>query len=283
MTELSWRAILVFSLAVGLVIPSVTAAADPADPAAWQHVSVTMVDGVEHRDVTLTWALEGYSIKLVSPEGEETLLSPTRIVAILDSGGHEITDQVADASPATDASFALLGEGRVTPFLFDLMLTVGVSGTMNKGEGSFHFGGAALAGARISLGSRTHIHLLYRRQGITEEAHGYGGTISTNANELNLLFGLRLNHPRKNNNYSYIEMGLSLIGYDNRFNEESGAWVGGGVSGPGVTVQGGVVIPFSSRVGLDLGGIFMVRPPLVEDSRDPGLLFGLNAALALSW
>ena len=106
------------------------------------------------------------------------------------------------------------------------------------------------------------------------------------------IFSFREDHIRSNtvgvtgntnNNFSYVEMGLSLIGYDNRFNEESGAWVGGGVSGPGVTVQGGVVIPFSSRVGLDLGGTFMVRPPLVEDSRDPGLLFGLNAALALSW
>jgi hypothetical protein len=118
---------------------------------------------------------------------------------------------------------------------------------------------------------------------LTEAVHSLGGEITSNANELHFLMGFRTNHPRENNNYLFVELGAALIQFEDRFNEEREAWNDKGGTAVGATVQGGVVFALSPRWGLDLSGILMVRPTLIEDSADPGLLFGINLGLAYRW
>lgn len=276
------------SILLGLFLFQLTAlapkpAAGQTDPVSWHHVSVTTNSGTTYEDVSVTWKLEGYSLNLTHADGTETDLRPSEVETIHDSNGLDITNAVAEASDATDENFALIGDKRVVPFEFGLMLTAGGSGAMYQAGGGFDPTFAFLGGARISLSSWAYLSAQYRRQRIVEPVHSLGGDISTDTNELHFLVGFRVTHPKENNNYHYVELGVSVVQFPERFNDERGTWNDSGSTGTGFTLQGGMVFPFSSRVGLDLGGSFMLRPTLVEDSSETGLLLGINVALAMWW
>ena len=264
------------SIFVTLAIPAV---ADQPAPRYWHHVGVTTSEGALHEDVTLAWGLSGYSIILTAADGTETVLSPSQVASIRDSSGADITNAVADASPATDVGFALIGDERAVPFEFSVLLAAGGTGGLIKGDGGFSPTGAIIAGARVSLGSHAHLNFMYRRQRVVETVHTNDTEISGNANELHFLVGYRTTPSLQNPNYSYLEMGVALVQFSRMFNSDRLEWTDDGGSGLGVTLQGGLVLPLSSRVGLDLGGIVMMRPTLVEDISTPGLLVGINAAL----
>ena len=264
------------SIFVTLAIP---AFADQPSPRSWHHVSVTTSEGALHEDVTLAWGLSGYSINLTAADGTETVLSPSQVASIRDSSGADITNAVADASPATDVGFALIGDERAVPFEFNVLLAAGGTGGLIKGDGGFSPTGAIIAGARVSLGSHAHLNFMYRRQRVVETVHTNDTEISGNTNELHFLVGYRTTPSLQNPNYSYLEMGVALVQFSRMFNSDRLEWTDDGGSGLGVTLQGGLVLPLSSRVGLDLGGIVMMRPTLVEDISTPGLLVGINAAL----
>ncbi|MEN8007792.1 MAG: hypothetical protein ABFS42_12305 [Candidatus Krumholzibacteriota bacterium] len=268
------------ALFVALAVPAL---ADQPTPQVWHHVSVTTADSTLYEDVSLAWGLSGYSINLTAADGTETTLSPSQVAAIRDSSGADITNAVADASPATDVDFALIGDRRAVPFEFKVLLAAGGTGGLISGDSSFSPTGAFFAGARVGLGSHIHLNCMYRRQRVVDTVHPHDTEISANANEFHLLVGYRTTPSLQNPNYSYLEMGLALVQFSEMFNAERNAWTGDGSSGLGVTLQGGLVIPLSSKVGLDLGGILMARPTLVEDISSPGLLIGINAALTLSF
>ncbi len=263
------------ALLLALAVPAVAVKS-------WHHVSVTTADSTLYEDVSLAWGLSGYSINLTAADGTKTVLSPSQVASIRDSTGADITNAVAEASPADDVGFALIGDERAVPFEFNVLLAAGGTGGLIKGEGSFSPTGAFLAGARISLGSHAHINLMYRRQRVVETVSANAMEISGNTNELHFLVGYRTTPSLQNPNYSYLELGVALIQFSKMFNADRLAWTDDGGSGLGVTLQGGLVIPLSSKVGLDLGGIFMMRPTLVEDISTPGLLIGINAALTFS-
>lgn len=258
-------------------------AAGQDDPVSWPHVSVTTISGTNYDDVSVTWTLAGYSIKLTHADGTEIDLRPSQVETIRDSTGLDITNAVAEASGATDVNFALIGDERIVPFEFGLMLTVGGSGAMYQADGGFDPTFAFIGGARASLSSWFYLSAQYRRQRVVEPVHSLGIDVSTDTNELHFLVGFRVTHPRENNNYHYVELGVSVVQFPERFNAERGTWNDSGSTDTGFTLQGGVVFPFSSRVGLDLGGTFMLRPALVEDSTNTGLLLGINVALAVWW
>ena len=44
-----------------------------------------------------------------------------------------------------------------------------------------------------------------------------GETFSTDAYEIPLMLGMRMTHPRRNNNYGYMEAGVIFVDYDQRF------------------------------------------------------------------
>ena len=267
------------ALFVTLAIPAV---ADQPVPRSWQHVSVTTSEGSLYEDVSLAWGLSGYSINLTAADGTETVLSPSQVASIRDSSGTDITNAVAEASPATDVGFSLIGDERAVPFQFNVLLAAGGTGGLIKGDGNFSPTGAFLAGARINLGSHAHLNLMYRRQRVVETVHTNNTEISANTNELHFLLGYRTTPSLQNPNYSYLELGVALVQFSEMFNADRLDWTDDGGSGLGVTLQGGLVIPLSQKVGLDLGGILMVRPTLVEDTSSPGLLIGINAALTLT-
>jgi hypothetical protein len=244
---------------------------------------VTTTTGTSYEDVSVVWTLEGFSLRMTAPDGTETDLRPSEVAAIHDSDGNDITNAVADANPATNVDFALIGDRRIVPLTFDLMLTGGGGGALYQAGGGLDPTWAVSGGVRIGLGERFHVHTQYRRQRIVEPVHTTGGEITDFTDELHLLLGFRATHPRENNNYHYVELGLAAVRFPDRYHAGRRSWNGRGGTGAGFTLQGGVVYPFSSRVGLDLTGTFMLRPTLVEDSSSTGLLFGINAALAVWW
>ena len=261
------------------VTPALPAVADQPTPQTWSHVSVTTNEGALYEDVSLAWGLSGYSINLTAADGTQTVLSPSQVASIRDSSGTDITNAVAEASPATDVGFALIGDERAVPFEFNVLLAAGGTAGLIKGDGSFSPTGAFFAGARISLGTHAHINLMYRHQRVVETVHTNSTEISDYSNELHLLVGYRTTPSLQNQNYTYLELGVALVQFSRMFNADRLAWTDDGGSGLGVTLQGGLVFPLSSKVGLDLGGIAMMRPTLVEDISTPGLLIGINAAL----
>ena len=257
--------------------------AGQTDPVSWPHVTVSTTSGTVFEDVTVAWSLAGYSLKITHDDGRESELRPSEVATIRNAAGQDITNTVAEANPATDVNFALIGDQRIIPFEFALMLTGGGSGAMYQAGGDMDPTWSIFGGARISLGSRIYVNAQYRRQRVVEPVHAVGGEVSTDTNELHMMVGFRVTHPRENNNYHYVELGVSVISFPERFNAERGTWNDRGGSGAGFTLQGGVVYPISLRVGLDLGGTFMLRPALIEDSGNTGLLLGINAALAMWW
>ena len=266
-------------LAVLSVFPAVPSFAD--SDSIWRHVNVTSVDGETLTDVTVAWGLAGFSLKVTAPDGREIGFSPAQVAMITDSEGNDITNIVAAASPASTVKFALLGDERSTPMHFTVMAAAGGTAGLLKGAGDFEPVGAFHAGARVRICSWSHLHVLYRRQQIGESVIHGDGDVSTSSNEVHILLGSRMTHPRRNNNYTYLEAGVALVKYTRRFNEdltivdELPDWRSG------FSFRGGAVLPLTEHIGLDLGAILMTRPSLIENSMEPDILIGLNVAVAV--
>jgi len=271
-------ALLVVTVLVGIGMNSAVASADTPETT-WDHVNVALVDSTVYHDVSLAWKLEGYSLEITKSDGERINVGPMAVTKITDRNGLDITNDVADLSPATNAKFALLGDKKTIPFQFKAMFLAGVSGVLTNTDDSHKPLGAVLVATRIALDERAHFSLFYRRQQVAESISAGGGSFSTNAHEIHLLLGLRTTHPRRNNNYGYMEAGVALINFDQRYDNNSNSWVSNNSNEVGLTLQGGVVIPFSENFAVDLSGILEYRPSLVIDGGESGIMVGLNVAL----
>jgi len=89
-----------------------------------------------------------------------------------------------------------------------------------------------------------------------------------------------MTHPRRNDNYGYMEAGVILINFDQRFDNENKVWISDDTGDLGVVVQGGVAIPISENFAIDLNGILEYRPSLIIHGGESAILLGLNIALA---
>lgn len=264
-----------------IVALAMTATAVAAAPPAWTHATVVTVGGPVHEDVTLTWALDGFLLELTSRDGAVTTLSPDQVDKVKDGLGRDITDEVGAACPATGITYRLLGKGRTVPFRFGIMADVGGGPAWTTGSDDFAPSLAWLGGVRFRVGERAHLRAGYRRCRVVESTSVADSEVEATTDELHLLVGVRMSHPRENNNYSYVEGGVAFIRFDARFAGESGAEPSDDLMDLGATLQGGVVLPLSKRVGLDLGGLAMLRPTLSSSSTGPTLMVGINAALTL--
>lgn len=253
--------------------------ASAEDEQGWTNVTVIMADGTRHENVTVSWALEGYQLALIAQDGTGIMLGPLNIASIQDASGSDITQAVADVCPADDVGFALLGDDRTVPFTFKVMLGAGGSGAMTTGDGSGSPVWAGFAGLRIGGVKRMHLHALYRRQQMAAAYGASGGQVTGASHEIHIMLGYRLKHPLENNNYAYLEAGLALMDYDQKISTAGGGEIPSAGWESGLTVQGGAVLPLSDSFAVDLGALFMVRPPLVEDGGSQGMLFGLNVGL----
>lgn len=251
------------------------------DDGPWPHVSVLQVGGRVYDDVTLSWALDGFLLELATGDGTVTSLSPDQVDKVKDGLGRDITDAVGEACPATGLTYRLLGQGKNVPFVFAVMVDLGCGSAVTTDSGDFSPLATLLGGVRFNASKRLHLRVGYRRQRLVESTSVAGGEIETDADELHLLLGTRMSHPRENNNYSYLEGGVALIRFDERFADGSGTVPADDRTGLGATLQGGVVLRLSAHLGLDVGGLVMARPGLIVESTGPNLMFGVNAALTL--
>jgi len=242
---------------------------------------VTETGGASHEDVTLAWALDGFLLELTSRDGAVTTLNPDQVDRVKDGLGRDITDEVGAACPATGITYRLLGKGRTVPFTFAIMADAGGGPAWTTGSGDFTPSLAPLGGVRVRLGERVHVRAGYRRHKVAELTAIADREVSSTTDELHLLAGVRMSHPRENNNYSYLEGGVAFIRFDERFGGETGAEPSDDRSAMGAVIQGGVVLPLSKHVGVDVGGLAMLRPTLSSRSTGPLLMVGINAALAL--
>jgi hypothetical protein len=251
------------------------------DDGPWTHVTVLQVGGRVHDDVTLAWALDGFLLELAAGDGTVTSLSPDQVDKVKDGLGRDITDAVGEACPATGITYRLLGQGKNVPFVFAVMGDLGCGSAVTTDSGDLSPLLTLVGGARFSVGERLHLRVGYRRQRLVESTLVSGGDIETDADELHLLLGTRMSHPRENNNYSYLEGGVALIRFDQRFADGSGTVPADDLTGVGATLQGGVVLRLSAHLGLDVGGLVMARPGLIVGSTSRNLMFGINTALTL--
>lgn len=277
------------ALALALLLPLFMAAPlagraadiDPVAPAlppvtAWPHSTVVCRDGTFVRDVTLSWVLDGYLLEAIAADGTVTTLAPSHVKAVLAPDGSDLTDIVGAACPAHDVDFRLLGRGSRTPFTFTVMGDAGAGlaiGTVRGGAGPVP---VLLGGLRASLGGRLHARLGLRRQGLEQEPDLGGAAFSSASTDVLVLVGGRLKDPRENDNYAYLEGGLVLVRFDERFGDGPDL----ARSAHGAAAQGGVVLPLSASRGVDIGVTAMSRPPLL-DGAGHSLMVSFNVALTL--
>ena len=257
------------------------AGAASASPS-WTHVTVARADGSELVDVTLTWVLDGFGLEAVAGDGSRTALRPLEVAAIRSRDGADITDEVAVACPARDVHFALIGSGRPDPFVVGTMVRVGGSATWHRGPGSSTtWRGNVAAGLRFGLTDRVHLALDYRRQGLKQTVSGVPRELTSSADELHLLLGIRLKDPRENANYPYLEAGPALVAFASRYDTDAATWTDEDRRKLAFSLRGGVLIPLDSAWAVDLSGSFMVRPPLAlgGDEDGPAMMLGLGAAV----
>ena len=150
------------------LIALILAPAAWAEGPVWEGVTVHTEDGGALENVSVEWILEGYNLRVTAADGSRTVLGPLRVTSIIDAGGRDITNEVAEACPADDVHFALLGDARTVPFTFKAMFEVGCSGAYAIGDGAGGAVGAVYGGLRVAGGERFHVHLAYRRQHLAE-------------------------------------------------------------------------------------------------------------------
>lgn len=265
-------------LAVMLSTPLPARAAAEAAPA-WPHVTVERKDGSLVRDVTLAWVLDGFLLEATAGDGSVTTLAPSQVRAVLAADGRDVTDEVGAACPARDVDFRLLGSRARRPFLFALMGDAGVGVAVGNSPGGGDPVPVLLGGLRVAVAGPLHVRLGLRRQDLEQAAGTGGGLRSSAGTDLLLLLGGRLRQPRDNDNFAYLEGGVLLARFDERFAGDDGGAVSDERSAAGVLAQGGVVLPLSPTRGVDVGLALMSRPPLIAGT---GSNFAISLNLALT-
>jgi hypothetical protein len=261
---------------VGVLPHHATAAPDTAT--SWTHVTVVATDGARHADVSLAWALGGYLLELTGSDGTVSTLAPLQVRAVLAFDGRDITDEVGAACPADDIDFQLLGEGSRVPFVFGAMIDAGFGGAVGNAEDGGSVTPVGLAGVRIAASERVHLRVGVRRLQQAEGTEVSGVNVEAHATDLLVMVGARLKHPRENDNYSYLEGGLVWTHFDQTFDAMGVITANDATNNPGLTVQGGAVLPLGPRLGVDISGLLMLRPSLITDN-DHSLHAGINVAL----
>jgi hypothetical protein len=252
--------------------------AGAAVPAHWPGVTVVCRDGTRLDGVDLAWSRDGFLLRAARPRGDEVTLAPADVLRVFGPDGSDLTDAVGAACPATGITYTLLGRGSRVPFTFSFMGDLGGGLALDTADGGGDPVGVLLGGLRMGVAPPLHVRVGVRRLPLAELGAVTGTRVETWGTDLLLLVGARLQNPRENDNYAYVEGGLALI------------HVGARVPGPGAVgrdlerdftapvVQGGVVLPLSPSLGVDLGVTIEYRPSLVE-GRDEYLLAGANVAL----
>jgi hypothetical protein len=237
-------------------------------------VTVVRHDGTSVRNVTLSWVLDGYLLEAIDGDGTVTTLAPSHVKTVLAPDGTDMTDEVGAACPASDVDFRLLGKGSRTPFKFTIMGDAGAGLAAGSAKGGHSPVPVLLGGLRASLGGRLHARVGLRRQGLKQEPDLGGVAYSSASTDLLVMIGGRLKDPRENDNYAYLEGGLLLVRFDERFGDGTDL----GRDAHGVAAQGGVVLPLSAGLGVDVGVTAMSRPPLLAGAGH-GLMISFNVAL----
>lgn len=245
-----------------LVAMTLATSALAATPAAWTHVTVLRADGGRLDDVTLTWALGGYLLEAMAADGKVTTLSPDQVRQVLGFDQRDLTDEVGAACPADDIDFQMLGSRKHVPFRFALMADAGGGVALSNGNGGSNVNGALVAGLRVGISDQLHARVGFRGQHASEATSLVGGTMAADTGALLVMLGLRLNHPRENNNYAYLEAGIALVHYSDRFGADGRLLADADLVTISPALQGGVVLPLSRHVGVDIGGFVASRGSL---------------------
>jgi hypothetical protein len=246
----------------------------------WPDCTVEMLDGTVHEHVDVAWKLDGFLIRLTTVDRVEINLKPREIARIYDAEGRHITQEVADASPSPGDPGGL-GDHQHLPLDLGLSGDVGGSAGFTRGYGGMVFSGAWFAGARYAFAERWHVRAQYRSQYLREHVPDRLDAADVWTDEVSLLLGFQPIHPRRNRNFTYLELGPVLVNWRQRYDKEADTFKTGGAPGLGGLLRGGVLIPVSSSLAIDVGGLLSVRPPLVDGADTLGTVFGLNVALAV--
>ena len=249
-------------------------------PAPWPDCTVTLLDGTVYENVDVAWKLEGFLVRLTTADRREINLNPREIATIHDAEGRHITREVADASPS-DADFAVLGEHKDEPLRLGLSADLGATGGMSGGYSGMVWSGGWFAGARYAFSERFHVRAQYSNYYLREHVPHRSDPMATWTDEVSLLLGYQILHPRRNRNLTYIELGPALVNWRERYDPETGSIIEGGDPGVGGLLRGGVILPVSSRFAVDLGAQFSLRPSVVVGADDLGWVVGVQVAVVV--
>lgn len=263
-----------------LFILALAAAAVAATPPAWDHVKVERRDGTALEDVRLAWVLDGYLLEATAADGSVTTLAPTHVLAVRAADGRDLTAEVGDACPATDVDFRLLGDDARVPFDFGLMVDLGGALALSAAREGGAPRPVLLGGLRAAVGSGAHIRVGLRRQGLVQGAPLGGPVRESASTDFCLLVGGRILHPRENDNYPYVEAGVMLVRFDERFRGDDGRSPSTVMNAAAFLAQGGAVLPLWPGRGLDVGAAVAIRPPLIEGA---GVVYEFSVNVALAW
>jgi hypothetical protein len=264
-----------------LVAMTLATAALGAAPAAWTHVTVLRADGGRLADVTLAWALGGYLLEAKTADGQVTTLSPDQVRQVLSFDERDLTDEVGAACPADDIDFHLLGSRKHVPFRFALMADAGGGVALSNGNGGSKANGALVAGLRVGISDQLHARVGFRGQHASEATSAVGGTMAADTGELLVMMGIRLTRPRENNNYAYLEAGVSLVHYSDRFGADGRSLADADLVTISPALQGGVVLPLNRHVGVDIGGFVSSRGSLDAAAEQTVLSVGATVGVTL--
>ena len=263
-----------------LLILSMPTTGFASAPAPWPDCTVTLLDGTVYEHVEVAWKLEGFLVRLTTADRREINLNPREIATIHDAQGRHITQEVADASPA-DAGFPVLGAHKDEPLRLGLSADVGAAGGMSGGYSGMVWSGGWFAGVRYAFAERFHVRAQYSNYYVREHVPHRSSPMETWTDEVSLLLGYQPIHPRRNRNYTYIELGPVLVNWRERYDPETASIIEGGDPGVGGLLRGGVILPVSSRFVVDLGAQFSLRPSVVEGADDLGWVFGVYVAVGV--
>lgn len=264
-----------------LVVMTLATSAWATGPAAWTHVTVLRADGGRLNDVTLAWALGGYLLEAKAADGRVTTLSPDQVRQVLSFDQRDVTDEVDGACPADDIDFHLLGSRKHVPFRFDLMADAGGGVALSNGNGGSHSDGVLVAGVRVAAGDLFHVRLGYRRGRVSEAASTGGAAMEADTGEMLAMVGLRLTRPRENSNFAYLEAGVTLVHYSDRFGRDGAPSAEADLLTISPALQGGVVLPLNRHLGVDLGGFVASRGSLDADAGQTVLRVGATVGVTL--
>jgi len=179
-----------------LLLTALSATASNAADGGWPDCRVLLVDGTVHEHVAVAWKLEGFLIGLTTADRTEINIYPRDVATIHAADGRDITQEVADASPAAMAH-DMFGSRRMEPLEPGLAVDLGGSFGASSGYGGMHAAGNGFVGVRRPLAPRFHLRAQYTLQRVREDLpDGFGlGAVWTD--EVAVLVGYRAIHPRR--------------------------------------------------------------------------------------